>query len=208
MINAISSGIILGLSLIVAIGAQNAFVLRQGIRNENVFAVCITCALSDIILILIGVYAFNHVAARIPMIVPYMVIGGALYLFAYGVRSLVSAWRLNDSLVPSEYESEHVLMTISKCLALTWLNPHVYLDTVILLGSISISYGNDRHYFGLGACIASLIFFFSLGYFSKILRPFLSKPKSWKILEILIGLTMISLSIKLLFYEAIGLNDI
>ena len=94
--------LLLGLSLILAIGAQNAFVLRQGLRNENVFAVCVTCALSDIILILIGIYAFHSVAERLPAIVPYMTIGGALYLFIYGIRSLIRAFTLNDSLIPSK----------------------------------------------------------------------------------------------------------
>ena len=200
MVFSIASGFVLGLSLIAAIGAQNAFVLRQGLRKESVFSVCLTCALSDVVLILAGIYIFSYVEQHILKITPYMVIGGALYLCVYGILSLKSAWSSNESLVLSENSSRQTITNIGKCLLLTWLNPHVYLDTVILLGSIATSYGDNRHYFGLGASMASFAFFFSLGYLSKMLHPVLSTPRAWRILEFFIGIIMLALAAKLFVF--------
>lgn len=200
MVFSIASGFVLGLSLIAAVGAQNAFILRQGLRKESVFSVCLTCALSDVILILSGIYIFSYVEQHILKITPYMVIGGALYLCVYGILSLKSAWNSNKTLVLSKNSSRQTVTNIGKCLLLTWLNPHVYLDTVILLGSISTSYGDNRHYFGLGASIASFAFFFSLGYLSKMLHPVLSTPRAWRILEFFIGVIMLALAAKLFFF--------
>ncbi len=131
------TGLMMGLSLIVAIGAQNAFVLRQGLRNEHVFAVCLACGLSDAVLITLGVTSFRHVAALLPWLDPVMRYGGAAFLIWYGAKSLYSAFHSSGALTVQETASSTFRATLVTCLALTWLNPHVYLDTVVLLGTIS-----------------------------------------------------------------------
>jgi L-lysine exporter family protein LysE/ArgO len=135
--NAFISGLLLCLSLIVAIGARNAFVLRQGLRREHVFAVCAICALSDAVLISAGVAGFGALVTAAPWLTPAMRYGGTLFLAGYGVRSLIAAWRGGAGLDPAADERKSLGATILTCLAFTWLNPHVYLDTVVLLGSVS-----------------------------------------------------------------------
>ena len=129
------SGFLLGLSLIVAIGAQNAFVMRQGLRREHVFAVCAVCAVSDAILIAAGVAGFGALVTALPWLAPAIRYGGALFLAGYGLRSLWGAWRNSSALDPAADERKSLGATVLTCLAFTWLNPHVYLDTVVLLGS-------------------------------------------------------------------------
>ena len=130
------SGLLLGLSLIVAIGAQNAFVLRQGLRREHVFAVCAVCTVSDAVLIAAGVAGFGALVTALPWLAPVMRYGGVLFLASYGLRSLWAAWCNSSGLDPAADERKSLSATILTCLAFTWLNPHVYLDTVVLLGSI------------------------------------------------------------------------
>jgi len=190
-------GFLLGLSLIVAIGAQNAFVLRQGLRREHVFAVCAVCAGSDAILIAAGVAGFGALVKAIPWLAPVMRFGGAAFLFAYALRSLWSAWRPHAGLDPACDEPRALSVTLMMCLAFTWLNPHVYLDTVVLLGSVSTRYGDQRLAFALGAVTASFLFFFSLGYGARLLRPLFANPKAWRILDAGIGITMAALAAKL-----------
>lgn len=197
MFNAALSGFLLGLSLIVAIGAQNAFVLRQGLRREHVLAVCLTCALSDAVLICLGVGGFGAIGIAVPWIGPVMRYGGALFLVLYGMRSFRAALVSQGGLSPSDAGGRGLAATLATCLALTWLNPHVYLDTVVLLGSISSQYATAKASFGLGAVTASFLFFFSLGYCARLLRPVFAMPGAWRVLDMLIGMTMCGLALRL-----------
>jgi L-lysine exporter family protein LysE/ArgO len=191
------SGFLLSLSLILAIGAQNAFVLRQGLRGEHVFAVCAVCAISDAILIAAGVAGFGALVMAVPWLAPVMRFGGAAFLLFYGLRSLWSAWHNHGALNPADDVKKTLGATVLTCLAFTWLNPHVYLDTVLLLGSVSTRYAGQRVAFAVGGATASMLFFFALGYGARLLRPLFANPRAWQVLDALIGLTMIGLSAKL-----------
>ena len=197
MTTAFVPGFLLGLSLIIAIGAQNAFVLRQGLRREHVFAVCLVCALSDAALIAAGVAGFGALVTAVPWLAPVMRFGGAAFLFAYAVRSLWSAWRNPGTLNPSADVRKSLGATLAACLAFTWLNLHVYLDTLVLLGSVSTRYAGQRAAFALGAMSASFLFFFALGYGARLLRPLFANPRAWRVLDALIGITMLLLAAKL-----------
>ena len=195
---ALLSGFALGFSLILAIGAQNAFVLRQGLRREHVFAVCLACALSDALLIAAGVAGFGALAGAAPWIEPAMRFGGAAFLLWYGARSLIGAWRGGEALLAAREDTRASLAaTLGTVLALTWLNPHVYLDTVVLIGSVSSQYA-DRLAFGIGAVTASFVFFFSLGYGARLLAPLFARPRAWQVLDTGIGLVMWAIAAKLL----------
>jgi L-lysine exporter family protein LysE/ArgO len=198
MTTAFIPGFLLGLSLILAIGAQNAFVLRQGVRREHVFAVALVCALSDAALIAAGVAGFGVLVTALPSLAPVMRFGGAAFLFTYAIRSLWSAWRNTGALNPSDDVRKSLGATLATCLAFTWLNPHVYLDTVVLLGSVSTRYAGHRLAFALGAMASSFLFFFSLGYGARLLRPLFANPKAWRVLDALIGITMLLLAAKLM----------
>lgn len=177
------TGMMMGLGLIVAIGAQNAFVLRQGLRGQHVFAVCLVCALSDAMLISLGVTSFRQIAAWLPWLDPAMRYGGAAFLIWYGVKSLHRALRSSDALVVETSAGAPLSKTLLACLAMTWLNPHVYLDTVVLLGTVSTQYPGRQAAFALGAATASFLFFFSLGYGAARLRPLFARPAAWRLLE-------------------------
>ena len=192
------TGLMMGLSLIVAIGAQNAFILRQGLRNEHVFAVCLACAVSDAALIVLGVTSLQQIARFMPWLDPVMRYGGAAFLVWYGARSLYSALRSSATLTAAEARTASFRQTLMTCLALTWLNPHVYLDTVVLLGTISTRYPGQQTSFAAGAVTCSFLFFFSLGYGATWLRPIFSKPSSWRMLETLVAFTMWVIAFKLL----------
>ena len=191
-------GIGTGFSLILAIGAQNAFVLKQGLKRQYVFWVCSICALSDSILIYLGVTGFSKVIVDFPIIVTLAKYFGAAFLFLYGLQNFYSAIRSNSTLTPSEIERDSLIKVIGMCLAFTWLNPHVYLDTVLLIGSISVQFIDQIYLFAVGTIFASWIFFFSLGYGARILQPLFNKAISWKILDILVGTTMWGIAISLL----------
>ncbi|WP_300062176.1 LysE/ArgO family amino acid transporter [uncultured Roseobacter sp.] len=197
MIDTFLPGYLLSLSLIVAIGAQNAFVLRQGLRREHVFWVCLTCGTSDAILIASGVAGFGALARSVPWFETAMRYGGAAFLLWYGWRSAKSAWVGGQVLQAEEGGRKALLPTLLTLLALTWLNPHVYLDTVVLIGSISAQYDN-RVLFAAGAVLASLSFFFALGYGARLLAPLFARPVSWRILDALIALTMWAIAAGLL----------
>jgi L-lysine exporter family protein LysE/ArgO len=192
------AGMTMGLSLIVAIGAQNAFVLRQGLRNEYIFAVCLACALSDAILIVLGVTSLRRVLELLPWIDPVMRYGGAAFLIWYGGKSLHSALRSSGALCVSDGIAESFARTMAMCLALTWLNPHVYLDTVVLLGTVSTRFPGHQLEFAAGATTGSFLFFFSLGYGATWLRPIFSRPSAWRILEALIACVMGAIAVRLL----------
>ena len=190
------SGFLLGLSLIVAIGAQNAFVLRQGLRGEHVFAVCAVCAGSDAILIAAGVAGFGVLVTAVPWLAPVLRFGGAAFLFFYAIRSLWSAWHNHSALKPADNLKKSLGGTLLTCMAFTWLNPHVYLDTVVLIGSISTRYPGQRVSFASGAMTASLLFFFALGFGAALLRPLFANPRAWRALDGGIGVTMLGLAAK------------
>ena len=191
------SGFSIGLSLILAIGAQNAFVLKQGLLRKHVLIVCLICALSDAILITLGVMGFGEIVLAYPWIELFSKYAGAFFLISYGLISLYSSAKNTHNLLPSKDSKDSISSTVITCLAFTWLNPHVYLDTVIMLGSISTQF-SETHLFGLGAITASFAFFFSLGFGASKLTSYFEKPSTWQILEVCIGATMIILGINLL----------
>lgn len=199
MTSAFLPGFFLSLSLILAIGAQNAFVLRQGLRQEHVFAVCLACALSDAILIAAGVAGFGLASHALPWLEPVLRYGGALFLLAYAARSLRSALGNHGSLTPSGRQAAGLGATLATCLAFTWLNPHVYLDTVVLLGSISSQYEGHKAAFALGAMAASFTFFFTLGFGARLLRPVFASQAAWRVLDVLVGIAMLAIALKLVW---------
>lgn len=197
------AGFLLGLSLILPIGAQNAFVLRVGLRGEHVLAVCLTCAISDAVLILAGVSGFSQISARIPWAETALLYGGVAFLLAYGARSFMAAFG-SASLRPSEAAPEGFGRVVLTCLALTWLNPHVYLDTVVLIGSISTQFDEGKGWFAAGAMLASFTFFFSLGFGARLLKPLFARPVTWRILDVVIGLIMWATAARLLLNAEAG----
>lgn len=199
MLSSFIPGFLLSLSLIVAIGAQNAFVLRQGLRREHVFWVCLTCGVSDAILIAAGVAGFGALAENVLWFETVMRYGGSVFLIVYGWRNAVSAWRGGEVLQAEGRASATLSRTLLMLLALTFLNPHVYLDTFVLLGSISAQYDN-RLAFGTGAVVASVTFFFALGYGARLLEPIFAKPLSWRVLDAIIALTMWAIAASLLLH--------
>ena len=189
-------GYLLGFSLILAIGAQNAFVLRQGLRREHVLPVVLVCAISDAALVTAGVLGFGALARALPGIEQVMLFGGVAFLLWYGAQNLIAAWRGGDAL-EAGVAAGSLRRALLTCLALTWLNPHVYLDTVVLLGSVSAQY-DDTLGFGAGAVTASFSFFFALGYGARLLAPVFRRPSSWRVLDVIVGLTMWGIAAKLL----------
>ncbi|CAJ2376803.1 MAG: Amino acid transporter [Arenicellales bacterium IbO2] len=196
---AFTAGLSLSFSLIIAIGAQNAFVLRQGLRRRHVAAVCLLCSGSDAALIAAGVYGFDQLSARAAWLDAAARLGGAAFLFAYGARSFWAAWRAPRALHAAQLDiGDSLAATVGICLALTWLNPHVYLDTLVLLGSVSTQYAGAKAQFAGGAMLASFLFFFMLGYGARLLLPFFSKPVSWRVLDAVIGAVMWTIAAALL----------
>ncbi|SLN20622.1 LysE/ArgO family amino acid transporter [Ruegeria meonggei] len=196
MSTSLIAGFALGFSLILAIGAQNAFVLRQGLRREHVFPLCLTCAVSDAALIAAGVAGFGTLAQVLPWFETVMRYGGAIFLTWYGVRSLQSAWRGGAVMDVEKGQRTNLRSVLLTVLAFTWLNPHVYLDTVVLIGSISAQY-EDRLAFALGAMLSSFVFFFSLGYGAGVLSPVFARPRAWQVLDVVIGVVMLAIAVKL-----------
>jgi L-lysine exporter family protein LysE/ArgO len=183
-------GFLLGASLIVAIGAQNAFVLRQGLKGEFVLAIVLICSLSDALLIAAGVAGLGTLVSRSPTALLVVTAGGAVFLFIYGARSFLRAIR-PGALEPERGSAGKLSAAIAACLAFTFLNPHVYLDTVLLLGSLSGRYsGVARAAYGVGATLGSFVWFFALGYGARLLQPLFADPRAWRVLDIAIGLVM------------------
>jgi L-lysine exporter family protein LysE/ArgO len=191
------AGMLTGLALIVAIGAQNAFVLRQGLRRSHVGLVVAICALSDVALILAGVTGIGVVVDRAPWAVEVVRWLGVAFLTAYGIGSLRRAraplvLAVGDGIVESRGG------VVTRAVALTWLNPHVYLDTVLLLGSIAGTHGpTGRWWFALGACVASIAWFAGLAYGAGLAAPRLASPRAWQVLDVLIGLVMLAIAVRL-----------
>ena len=189
-------GFVAGLSLIVAIGAQNAFVLRQGIRNEHVLPVVILCAVSDLVLIVAGVAGVGALVTAHPQLMTIARYGGAAFLLGYGLMAARRALQ-PAVMTPGDAGPARLPAVLLTCLALTFLNPHVYLDTVVLLGTLASQQGDGRWRFGAGAALASLVWFFGLGFGARQLAGLFAKPVTWRILDGVIALTMIALSVSL-----------
>lgn len=196
---AILPGFLTGLSLIIAIGAQNAFVIRQGLTKQHVLLVVAICAISDALLILLGVAGLGALISSLPWLLEIIRWFGVAYLTWFGVRSLKSVFR-NQSLDASGAQSASAKQVILAVLGFTFLNPHVYLDTVILLGSIGNQFGPDKWWFALGAAIGSVVWFSSIGFGAKAASRFMSKPIFWRILDSVIAVVMFSIAIFLAFY--------
>ncbi|MEO3758951.1 L-lysine exporter [Mycobacterium sp. B14F4] len=191
-------GFLASFMLIAAIGAQNAFVLRQGIRGEHVLAVAAVCTISDVVLIAAGIAGFGVLIAAHPGAVAVAKFGGAAFLVGYGMLAARRAWR-PSALTPSEKAPARLLEVLVTCLALTWLNPHVYLDTVVLLGALANEHRDQRWLFGIGAVTASAVWFFSLGLGARRLAGLFATPMTWRILDGLIAVTMVTLGVSLVF---------
>lgn len=223
------AGLGLGFSLIIAIGAQNLFVLRQGLRREHVFAVAAICAVSDAVLIALGVSGIGLVLQAVPWLVDAVRWAGAAFLVAYGLLAARRAWRPSGKALGSDDGAEEragaesadeppaqpahhgadtgvaaalatrttLVGAVLTCLALTWLNPHVYLDTVFLLGTVANTHGDARWLFAAGAMAASFVWFFGLAFGARLLGRWLSTPRAWRILDAVIAVVMIALGVSL-----------
>ena len=209
------AGLGLGLSLIVAIGAQNVFVLRQGIRREHVLAVVAICAISDAVLIIAGVAGLGFVISAAPWLVVIARWAGALFLLTYGLLAARRAWTGSDVALDAETTDAAASTTplvsggtttlprtrlapvVLTVLALTWLNPHVYLDTVLMLGSIAATHGEERWLFAAGAVAASILWFTALGFGARYLGRWLRTPRSWRVLDAVIAVVMITIAVSL-----------
>lgn len=215
MLPSLLAGLGLGFSLIVAIGAQNLFVLRQGIRREHLLAVVAVCALSDAALILLGVSGIGLVLQAVPWLIVVVRWAGAAFLVGYGLLAARRALRPSGATLHLETSASlpaptaggttvqtrpartTLAATVLTCLALTWLNPHVYLDTVFLLGSVASTHGDGRWAFAVGACIASLVWFSALGYGARFLGRWLDTPRAWRILDGVIAVVMFAIALSL-----------
>jgi L-lysine exporter family protein LysE/ArgO len=197
VLDALIAGLLTGLSLIVAIGAQNAFVLRQGLLRQHIGPVVAVCAISDLVLIGAGVAGIGAIVAHAPTALTVVRWLGAAFLTAYGVRSLWRARRA-DALTASSSTEPRLRGALVQTVALTWLNPHVYLDTVLLLGSIAAHHGpTGKWWFAVGAGLGSILWFAGLGYGARLAAPLLSRPRAWQVLDVLIGLTMLTIAYQL-----------
>lgn len=191
------AGLGMGLSLIMAIGAQNAFVLRQGLVRRHVLPVVLFCAVSDGALIALGVAGMGRAGLHLPWLFDAMRWGGALFLLAYGAFAFRRAWRGGAALMPGEGQAATLGRSLATVAALTWLNPHVWLDTVVLLGSISMQYPQPW-LFGAGAICGSFLFFFTLGYGARLLAPLFRRPVAWRWLELGVGSVMWAIAARLI----------
>jgi L-lysine exporter family protein LysE/ArgO len=249
-ISSLLAGLGLGLSLIIAIGAQNLFVLRQGIRREHVFAVAAICALSDLALIIVGISGIGAVLEAVPWLVDVIRWAGAAFLVGYGLLAARRALRPSGAALvaepasagplvepvqpvesagpvadaasdaagdsrrpaasvavatarpsvtapPAAAQRTTLIAAVLTCLALTWLNPHVYLDTVFLLGSVANTHGDGRWAFAAGAGVASIVWFFGLAYGARLLGGVLGSPRAWRVLDAVIAVVMIVLGVLL-----------
>jgi len=191
------SGLTAGASLIIAIGAQNAFVLRQGLKREHVLAIVAVCALSDIVLITLGVAGIGALVEAAPLALTIVTVAGALFLLGYAALAARRALR-PKALEAGAAASTPLLAAVLTALALTWLNPHVYLDTVLLLGSLAATHGPDGKWlFAIGACVASIVWFTALGYGARLLSRVFARPVAWRILDGVIAAVMLALAVML-----------
>lgn len=192
------AGLGFGLSLIIAIGAQNAFVLRQGLRREHVLAVVAVCALSDIALIAVGVAGFGALLQFVPWLLVVVRAAGAAFLVVYGALAARRALGRSTLGVDPAGQPSQLGKTVATVVALTWLNPHVYLDTVVLLGSVAGTHGDSRWWFGVGAAAGSILWFTALGFGARLLRPIFAQPIAWRVLDGVVAAVMFVLAASLL----------
>lgn len=192
-------GLLTGLSLIVAIGAQNAFVIRQGLTKKHVLLVVAICAISDALLILLGVAGLGALISGLPWLLEIIRWFGVAYLTWFGIRLIRSAFK-TQVLDASGVQSASAKTVVLSVLGFTFLNPHVYLDTVILLGSIGNQFGQDKWWFALGGAVASILWFSSIGFGAKAASRFMAKPVFWKVLDLVIAAVMFGIAILLAFY--------
>lgn len=217
------AGLGLGFSLIIAIGAQNLFVLRQGVLRRHVLPIVLVCAISDALLIALGVSGIGLALTAVPWLIDVVRWAGAAFLAAYGILALRRAWRPSGAVLSVAGRPEGaspddaraaaggtgivtgsrtatrsgLAAAVATCLALTWLNPHVYLDTVFLLGSVAATHGDSRWVFAAGAMTASVVWFFALGFGARFLGRFFASPRAWRILDVVIGVVMLGLAVSL-----------
>ncbi len=191
----------MGASLIIAIGLQNAFVLRQGLKERHIFITALTASLCDATLIAAGVLGFGVIVESMPALITYITWGGAAFLTAYGIKSFISALKpktMEEQTAKGLLKNDSARATIALILGVSLLNPHVYLDTVVLLGGLSASYaGTGKYIFGIGAVLSSFVWFFGLAYGARFLAPLFQKPKAWQILDIIIGIIMLLIALSL-----------
>ena len=201
-----AQGLFLGLGLIVAIGAQNAFVLRQGLRHEHVGSVVAFCAVADALLITAGVFGMAQALGDRPMLARGLALGGAAFLAVYGWRALQRARQISALDVTASGQTLSRGAALAQAAAFTLLNPHVYLDTVLLVGSIGAQQPAPlQAWFAAGASTASLLWFSALGFGARWLAPWFARPRAWQVLDALIGLTMWVLSALLVRHVVNGL---
>jgi L-lysine exporter family protein LysE/ArgO len=185
-----------GLSLIIAIGSQNAFLLQQGLRGGAVAPLVVICAVSDLVLIGLGVSGIGAVLKQWPTATGVIAVVGGLFLLGYGALAARRAFR--PSVMAVGEERAPLRKAVLACVGFTWLNPHVYLDTVLLLGSVAVAHGDGRWLFGLGACIASAVWFSALGFGARRLAGVFARPAAWRVLDVLIAVTMTALGVSML----------
>ena len=187
------AGLGFGLSLIVAIGAQNAYVLRQGLRKEHVFVIVAICALSDAALIAVGVAGLGAIIQQLEWLLLLIEVIGGVFLCTYGVMAAKRAWKPEVLNTDTGGAAISLKVAVGTVLALTYLNPHVYLDTVLLLGSVAGTYEANRWWFAVGAMLGSILWFSTLGFGARLLAPVFKKPTAWRVLDAIIAVVMFTL---------------
>lgn len=200
MLDSVAAGLITGLTLIVAIGAQNAYVLRQGIARSHVGPVVAICTVSDIVLITAGVGGIGTIVDRAGWLIDVVRWFGVAFLLWYAAASLRRARHPASLVAGPDGVREERGPVVRRAVALTWLNPHVYLDTVVLMGSIAATHDGDgggRWWFAVGACVGSIVWFSGLGFGARLLAPLLASARAWQVLEVLIAATMVAVAISL-----------
>ena len=201
MLGAFLTGFILGFSLILAIGAQNSFVLRQGLIGRHVFTIALFCSISDALLIIVGVAGISiFLNNYINITSDWLFAVAAIWLAGYGLLRLKDVVKGNSALITKSNVNNGITSTLTLLVVLTFANPHVYLDTVVLIGSVSQQFsGNTKLAFTIGAVLASFVFFFSLAYGAKFLSPIMERPVAWRLLDSFIAFVMFSLAIKMAY---------
>jgi L-lysine exporter family protein LysE/ArgO len=197
ILSSAATGLGAGLALIIAIGAQNAFVLRQGLRGEHVGLVVLVCMLSDAVLIAAGIVGIGEVIRAAPAVVVVIRLAGAAFLLAYGVFAARRAFRPGTLAASAQQGALGRKAVLATVMALTWLNPHVYLDTVLLLGTLANQHGDLRWWFGAGAVLGSVLWFSALGFGARLLRPVFAKPAAWRVLDGAIAVVMVFLAARM-----------
>jgi L-lysine exporter family protein LysE/ArgO len=191
-------GFLLGASLIVAIGAQNAFVLRQGLQRRHVFWVALVCAVSDAVLIAAGVAGLGSLVRQVPAVLTAVTVLGVVFLVAYGALAARRAWE-GEALAASAVEGQTLGAALATCLTFTFLNPHVYLDTVVLIGAVSARHAPPANAaFGIGAALSSAVWFFGLAYGARLIAPLFARRRAWQILDGLIAIVMWAIAARLI----------